>query len=415
MRVLLALGGNAMTNADGRARPEDQIAAAQVAMAASPSCSPRRRRRGHPRQRPAGRQPAGQERARRGRRTAGAAGLVRRPDPGDPRLRADGRARRRARPRGRRPALRHRRDPHPGRRRTTRASPTRPSRSAASCRPTRRPLLVEHGETWEDRGEQGLAPRRRLARSRSRSSTPPAVHALVEAGFVVVANGGGGIPVVRDDGRACAASRPSSTRTSAPRCSARTVGADVLVVATDVPHAVLRFGTPEAEPLGRVDVARMRALRRRGPLRQRLDGPQGRRGLPVRRAGRHPRRDHQPGPHRRRGRRRRPARSSSPTDGRARPRTEQPSDACPAPSRSARSRSTPSSDASELARLIDDGVIDADRVVAIIGKTEGNGGVNDYTRIIADRAFREVLVAKGAAAPSRSSRSRSSGPAAPTG
>jgi len=53
-------------------------------------------------------------------------------------------------------------------------------------------------------------------------------------------------------------------------------------------------------------------------------------------------------------------------------------------------------DASELTRLIDDGVMAADRVVAIIGKTEGNGGVNDYTRIIADRAFREVLVEKGA-------------------
>src|SRR3978361_2020579 len=53
------------------------------------------------------------------------------------------------------------------------------------------------------------------------------------------------------------------------------------------------------------------------------------------------------------------------------------------------------SDASELAKLIDDGVLDADRVIAVIGKTEGNGGVNDYTRIIADRAFREVLVAKG--------------------
>ena len=52
-------------------------------------------------------------------------------------------------------------------------------------------------------------------------------------------------------------------------------------------------------------------------------------------------------------------------------------------------------DASELARLIDDGVMDASRVIAIIGKTEGNGGVNDYTRIIADRAFREVLVEKG--------------------
>ena len=54
------------------------------------------------------------------------------------------------------------------------------------------------------------------------------------------------------------------------------------------------------------------------------------------------------------------------------------------------------SDASELTKLIDDGVIAADRVIAIIGKTEGNGGVNDYTRILADRAFREALVARGA-------------------
>src|SRR5262245_23499764 len=53
------------------------------------------------------------------------------------------------------------------------------------------------------------------------------------------------------------------------------------------------------------------------------------------------------------------------------------------------------SDASELARLIDGGILEADRVIAVIGKTEGNGGVNDYTRIIADRAFREVLTVKG--------------------
>jgi len=53
------------------------------------------------------------------------------------------------------------------------------------------------------------------------------------------------------------------------------------------------------------------------------------------------------------------------------------------------------SDASGLADLIDAGVLEADRVIAVIGKTEGNGGVNDYTRIIADRAFREVLVDKG--------------------
>ena len=54
------------------------------------------------------------------------------------------------------------------------------------------------------------------------------------------------------------------------------------------------------------------------------------------------------------------------------------------------------SDASELGKLIDAGVMADARVIAVIGKTEGNGGVNDYTRIIADRAFREILVEKGA-------------------
>ena len=53
------------------------------------------------------------------------------------------------------------------------------------------------------------------------------------------------------------------------------------------------------------------------------------------------------------------------------------------------------SDAKGLADLIDQGEIDADGVIAVIGKTEGNGGVNDYTRILADQAFRGVLEDKG--------------------
>jgi len=52
-------------------------------------------------------------------------------------------------------------------------------------------------------------------------------------------------------------------------------------------------------------------------------------------------------------------------------------------------------DASGLAGLIDDGVFGADGVVAVVGKTEGNGGVNDFTRILADQAFRKVLMEKG--------------------
>ncbi len=53
------------------------------------------------------------------------------------------------------------------------------------------------------------------------------------------------------------------------------------------------------------------------------------------------------------------------------------------------------SDASGLAELIDEAVLAADDVIAVIGKTEGNGGVNDYTRILSDQAFRGVLKEKG--------------------
>jgi cyanuric acid amidohydrolase len=52
-------------------------------------------------------------------------------------------------------------------------------------------------------------------------------------------------------------------------------------------------------------------------------------------------------------------------------------------------------DASGMEALIKAGTFGADEVVAVIGKTEGNGGVNDFTRILADQAFRSVLVKQG--------------------
>jgi cyanuric acid amidohydrolase len=52
-------------------------------------------------------------------------------------------------------------------------------------------------------------------------------------------------------------------------------------------------------------------------------------------------------------------------------------------------------DASGLEERIRAGEMTADQVVAVIGKTEGNGGVNDFTRILADQAFRRVLQKHG--------------------
>jgi barbiturase len=52
-------------------------------------------------------------------------------------------------------------------------------------------------------------------------------------------------------------------------------------------------------------------------------------------------------------------------------------------------------DASGMEDCIRTGRFTADQVIAVIGKTEGNGGVNDFTRILADQAFRRVLMKLG--------------------
>jgi cyanuric acid amidohydrolase len=52
-------------------------------------------------------------------------------------------------------------------------------------------------------------------------------------------------------------------------------------------------------------------------------------------------------------------------------------------------------DASGLEACIKNGQFAADQVIAVIGKTEGNGGVNDFTRILADQGFRRALMKHG--------------------
>src|ERR1043165_6583013 len=50
-------------------------------------------------------------------------------------------------------------------------------------------------------------------------------------------------------------------------------------------------------------------------------------------------------------------------------------------------------DVSEVAALIDPGPVARSRIVALIGKTEGNGGANDFTRGFATLSY-QLLLAK---------------------
>jgi len=113
--------------------------------------------------------------------------------------------------------------------------------------------LIEHGETWQDRGERGW---RRVVASPEPVEVleVPAVLTLLAAGYVVVAAGGGGIPVVRDaDGSLRGVPAVVDKDLSAALLGSA-LGADVLVVATDVEQAVVGFGSASARPLGRVSV-----------------------------------------------------------------------------------------------------------------------------------------------------------------
>jgi carbamate kinase len=82
----------------------------------------------------------------------------------------------------------------------------------------------------------------------------PVIRALVESDTIVVAAGGGGIPVIlKPDGSL--RPRPAVIDKDAASCLlARELGANMLVFSTDVDKVALNFGTPE-----QVDIARMTA------------------------------------------------------------------------------------------------------------------------------------------------------------
>jgi carbamate kinase len=90
---------------------------------------------------------------------------------------------------------------------------------------------------------------------------------------VVVANGGGGIPVVRRADGSLSGVEAVIDKDLGAALLGVLVGADVLVVATDVPQAVLRYGTPEAEPLGKVTLSQMQAYAGEGHFASGSMGP----------------------------------------------------------------------------------------------------------------------------------------------
>jgi carbamate kinase len=121
---------------------------------------------------------------------------------------------------------------------------------------------VADGETWQPDGELGW---RRLVPSPdpNRILDQDSVVRLLDDGAVVIAAGGGGIPMVRE-GKRLRGVEAVIDKDLCGSLLATQIGAEVLLIATDVPGVALDPDAQEPEWLGKTSPARLRELAAEG-------------------------------------------------------------------------------------------------------------------------------------------------------
>jgi carbamate kinase len=130
---------------------------------------------------------------------------------------------------------------------------------------------IAAGEAWADRGEKGwrrMVPSPRPLEILDRAT----IETLMQEGAIVVAGGGGGIPMVRDQGGLRGVEAVLDKDLTAALL-ARTVDADCLLIATDVEAAAIGYGTDRQEWLGAVERERLRELLEAGEFAGGSMGP----------------------------------------------------------------------------------------------------------------------------------------------
>jgi carbamate kinase len=273
VRVLIALGGNAMTSADGNARPEDQRAAVTLAMeeVAGIVASGAQVVLTHGNGPQVGNLLVKNELAAQvvppvpldwcGAQTQGTIGVLI--------MNAlESSLARRGVAAGRPAVLVSRTlvradDPHF-------AEPTKPIGRYVSAAEAAN--MIAHGQTWRDMGTKGW---RRVVASPEpvECLDAAAAHTLLDAGFTVVCAGGGGVPVVRDAAGVLGGVEAVIDKDLTAALLARQLGAETLLIATDVKAVMTGWGTAAERALGAVTVAELRELAKRGEFGSGSMGP----------------------------------------------------------------------------------------------------------------------------------------------
>jgi carbamate kinase len=135
-----------------------------------------------------------------------------------------------------------------------------------------REIAASTGQTWAPQGERGW---RRVVPSPDPVAIVDrgAILAMIETGVLVVACGGGGVPVVRNEDGSFDGVEAVIDKDLGAALLAREVGASTLLILTDVEHAIVGYGSPRAEPLREISAARLRAYQAEGHFASGSMGP----------------------------------------------------------------------------------------------------------------------------------------------
>ena len=99
------------------------------------------------------------------------------------------------------------------------------------------------------------------------------IRTLLGAGYLVVAAGGGGIPVVRTTDGEVHGVEAVIDKDLTAALLAQSLDADVLVIATDVENAMISWGTPGQRALGALSLAEMQGYAEAGEFASGSMGP----------------------------------------------------------------------------------------------------------------------------------------------
>jgi carbamate kinase len=100
-----------------------------------------------------------------------------------------------------------------------------------------------------------------------------AILGLMDSGVVVIACGGGGVPVIREADGSLRGVEAVIDKDLAAHCLARDIGADILMILTDVESVMLRFGQPDQLALREVSARELRRYQQEGHFPDGSMGP----------------------------------------------------------------------------------------------------------------------------------------------